>query len=64
MTFEGKICSFFTTSKKQRFIFLATHLRLMFIEKKDFFQEYTEMELKKGFWNGKNKTLKHSNRKF
>ena len=36
----------------------------MFIEKKDFFQEYTEMELKKGFWNGKNKTLKHSNRKF
>ena len=31
---------------KKRFIFLITHLFLIFVNKENFFQEYIEMELK------------------
>ena len=37
------------TSKKYRFIFLVTHLLFIFVDKEIFFQEYTEMKLKKFF---------------
>ena len=37
------------TSKKKRFIFLITHLFLIFVDKEIFFQEYIEMELKAVF---------------
>ena len=45
-TFEGKISSFFMTLKKWTFIFLKTHLFLIFVNMEIFFQEYIEMELK------------------
>ena len=37
-TFEGKICIFYMTSKKYRFIFLITRFLPIFVNKKKFFK--------------------------